>query len=158
MTTLRHKTCANLTIARTRKSTFGDDVVIEARQHGQRVGVILANHVGDPLGLQVSWIKVDDRLRRCGVATRLYEAMAKVACDAGGALSSDVIRKPAAEAFWQKQVAKGRARCVRRAGNSWHPDYGLGDCETYALMRCPVETLARATGGGRRASAARRRA
>jgi hypothetical protein len=150
--------CANLTIARTTKSSYGDDVVIEARDNFRQVGVIAANHVGDPLGLQVSWIKVDDRLRRCGVATRLYAAMAKVACDAGGVLSSDVIRKPAAEAFWQKQVAKGRARCVRRAGNSWHPDYGLGDCEAYALTQCPAETLARATGGGRRASAARRRA
>lgn len=150
--------CASLTIARTTKSSYGDDVVIEARVGPQRFGVITANHTGDPLGLQVSWVKVDDRLRRCGVATRLYEAMAKAACDAGGVLSSDVIRKPAAEAFWRKQVAKGRARCVRRAGSSPHPDYGLGGCETYALTRCPVETLARATAGGRRASAARRRA
>jgi hypothetical protein len=154
--------CANLTIARTHKSSYGDDVVIEARDAGRRqVGVIAANHIGDPLGLQVSWIKVDDRLHRCGVATRLYAAMAKAACDAGGVLSSDVLRKPAAEAFWRKQVAKGRARCVRRAGGSWHPDYGLGDCEMYALTKCPVETLARATAGGgrsRRASAAYRRA
>lgn len=150
--------CANLTIARTRKSSYGDDGVIEARAGMQRVGVIAANYIGDPIGLQVSWVKVDDRIRRCGVATRLYEAMAKLACDAGGVLSSDVLRKPAAEAFWRKQVAKGRARCVRRAGNSPHPDYGLGGCETYALTRCPVETLARATAGGRRASAARRRA
>lgn len=153
--------CANLTVARTRKSAYGDDVVVEARIGPQRFGVITANHVGDPRGLQVSWIDVDPGIRRCGVATRLYAAMAKAACDAGGVLSSDVLRKPAAEAFWRKQVAKGRARCVRRAGGSWHPDYGLGDCEMYALTKCPVETLARATAGGgrsRRASVARRRA
>lgn len=150
--------CANLTVARTRKSAYGDDVVVEARIGPQRFGVITANHVGDPRGLQVSWIDVDPGIRRCGVATRLYEAMAKVACDAGGVLSSDAIRQPTTEAFWRKQVAKGRARCVRRAGSSPHPDYGLGGCETYALTRCPVETLARATAGGRRASAARRRA
>ncbi|MBK7823195.1 MAG: hypothetical protein IPJ61_19615 [Tessaracoccus sp.] len=144
MTTLRHKTCANLTIARTRKSTFGDDVVIEARQHGQRVGVILANHVGDPLGLQVAWVNVSAGLRRCGLATRLYTAMAQVACDAGGVLSSDVLRKPTTEAFWRKQVAKSRAVCARAAGQSPHPDYGRGGCETYALTTCPVTTLAAA--------------
>lgn len=144
MTTPRHKACANLTIARTRKSTFGDDAVIEARQYGQRVGVITANHVGAPLGLQVSWIHVSAGLRRCGLATRLYTAMAQVACDAGGVLSSDVLRKPTTEAFWQKQVAKGRAVCAQPAGQSPHPDYGRGGCETYALTTCPVTTLAAA--------------
>jgi hypothetical protein len=51
----RARLCANLTIARTTKSSYGDDVVIEARVGPQRFGVITANHTGDPLGLQVSW-------------------------------------------------------------------------------------------------------
>lgn len=132
--------CGTLEIVRTHRSAYGDDVVFMAQDAGRRVGVITANHVADPLGLQVSWVRVAGYAQRCGVATKLYTAMAQAACDAGGVLSSDMVRAPTTEAFWQKQVAKGRARCVRHIKN---PQPGASDCETYALKRCPVETLAR---------------
>lgn len=49
--------------------------------------------------------------RRMGVATSMYTALAQASCrEAGVPLASDASRSPAAEAFWQKQVKKRRAK------------------------------------------------
>lgn len=45
----------------------------------------------------------------CGYGTRLYEAVAKEACDAGGILRSDQTLTNYSEGFWKKQVKKKRA-------------------------------------------------
>lgn len=63
----------------------------------------------------VSGVKVDYYAQRSGlgfkVGTKLYERAARVACEvAGKPLASDTQRSKIAEAFWQKQEAKGRAR------------------------------------------------
>lgn len=57
----------------------------------------------------VGWIDVSKRMRRTGIATRLYERAALAACRLGKPLASDVVRKPGAQGFWAKQERKGRA-------------------------------------------------
>lgn len=64
----------------------------------------------------VGEIEVADEARRSGVGTALYEAAVKVGCRAGLDVSSDSFRSPYAEAFWRKQVAKGRATCISGRG------------------------------------------
>jgi hypothetical protein len=48
----------------------------------------------------------------CGVGTRLYEALAREACDRGVRLRSDSSRSTYSEGFWKKQEGKGRAEQV----------------------------------------------
>jgi hypothetical protein len=64
---------------------------------------------------------------RQGNATRLYETLGKAACDKGLTLASDSTRSPAAEAFWQKQIRKGRAIPAGKKA---------------IVLLCPVVTLA----------------
>lgn len=49
-----------------------------------------------------------------GLGTRMYERALRAVCDVGKAyaITSDTTRSEFSEAFWQKQVRKGRARCV----------------------------------------------
>lgn len=67
-----------------------------------------------PDGRSFRVLGIDTARKRGGrVGTRLYEAAAKVACEEYGApLSSDYKRSSQAQAFWEKQRAKGRARFV----------------------------------------------
>jgi hypothetical protein len=46
----------------------------------------------------------------CGMGTRLYEAIAREACDRGLRMRSDRMLTNYSEGFWRKQVEKGRAR------------------------------------------------
>lgn len=64
--------------------------------------------------LAVGYVSVPPELRRKGVATALYEVALEHACREKRQLASDVERSHFAEAFWRKQVRKGRARCLRR--------------------------------------------
>jgi len=75
--------------------------------------------------------------RRCGLGTRMYEALAAMACKRGLPLRSDWARSPMADQFWRKQYVKGRAKCLKRTGeNNRH-------CEQYELTDpCPT-SLAR---------------
>lgn len=76
--------------------------------------LLRADRVGD--ALQVKAIQVDASLQRCGVGTRLYEEIAKVACAEGRTLRSDRRRTGYSEAFWRKQASKGRATCTPGSG------------------------------------------
>lgn len=64
----------------------------------------------------VTGIQVDEKAQRGGVGTKLYEQFAADACEAGLELASDSLRSHFAEAFWRKQEAKGRVKCVPGAG------------------------------------------
>lgn len=101
-------------------------------------------------GPTIDYIFVRETWRRRGVATALYEAAARGACRSYGVpLQSDVERSAAAQAFWVKQVRKGRATCVRptpKVGRVQPTAYvmGRGGCYRYALT-CPAPaSLARA--------------
>lgn len=89
---------------------------------------------------KVMQINVDDDHQRCGIATRMYTMAAQAACKAGVHLKSDSIRSDAAQAFWTKQVKKGRAKCGRRTQRFY--DKGKGGCAYYFLTKCPVRSLA----------------
>lgn len=64
--------------------------------------------------LKASFIEIAPDARKARIGTLLYDAMLGEACDRGLPLTSDTFRSHFAEAFWQKQVAKGRAKCVKK--------------------------------------------
>jgi GNAT superfamily N-acetyltransferase len=84
--------------------------LMEGRSSVARIGVAVADQ--DRV-MRVRRVDVVPGARRHGVATALYERAAKLACSRFGLpLSSDIDRSPRSEAFWQKQMTKGRARRV----------------------------------------------
>jgi hypothetical protein len=134
------------------ESTSNDSYEAQAHTRaGALVGKIKANREG-ARHLGVSWVSVSPNYMRCGIGTRLYTVAAHAACKEGLRLASDDLRSPFSQAFWEKQVAKGRARCVRK-GDEGAPRGTLqivrnrGGCQYYALTApCPIGSLA----GGRR--------
>lgn len=67
------------------------------------------------LDLVVTAIDVKDRVdMRKRFGTRLYEFANELACKRGLRLASDSERSQYAEAFWRKQVTKGRAMCIAK--------------------------------------------
>lgn len=91
----------------------GDEYMFFAKYHGRLVGDAKVRE-SQTHGLVVELIGVEDRDRRRGVGTALYEAALKLSCETGKPLASDHQRSPFAEAFWRKQVKKGRATCHQR--------------------------------------------
>lgn len=70
-----------------------------------------------PRGLDLVVIAIDVKERadmRQRFGTRLYEFANELACKRGLRLASDAERSQFAEAFWRKQVSKGRAMCVAK--------------------------------------------
>lgn len=107
-----------------------------ARDHGGR--------------LRVAFVSLREAgLARCGLGTRLYETALREACQRGLRLTSDRTRSDASEGFWRKQVAKGRARCVRPGGASRFifdletgesEIDGTWDCTQYEMVEtCPAK-------------------
>lgn len=62
--------------------------------------------------LEVGYIQVAPEYREHRLGTKLYEIALKEACKLGYEIESDNTRSAFAEAFWRKQVSKGRAECV----------------------------------------------
>jgi hypothetical protein len=97
---------------------------------------------------RVTHVLVSASQQRCGVGTKLYEEAAKLACkEFKVPLQSDAERSGAADAFWQKQIKKGRARCLqkteKRYADDLTPVIGRSGCYRYVLT-CPVPaTLSR---------------
>lgn len=97
----------------------------------------------DRRGPYVAWAKANAPFERCGVGTALYEKAAKIACaEFKAPLQSDIERSAAAHAFWKKQEAKGRARCirqipVRKDDGERGAVTGRDGCERYELT-CPA--------------------
>jgi GNAT superfamily N-acetyltransferase len=69
--------------------------------------------------LRVGFIEVHPDHRKKQYGTRLYERALIEACAQGLPLSSDAQRSEFSEAFWRKQVAKGRAKCIPGEGEYW---------------------------------------
>lgn len=104
----------------TAKKGGSADLHLTARENGQQVGTLHLRARGTIT--EVKNITVDPAFRRRGVATRLYERGAREACKRfGKPLASDETRTEAAEAFWRKQAAKGRATCRGDGGNLFVP-------------------------------------
>lgn len=88
------------------------DVTVSAFAQSKEIAdaraYFLPSSEGGP-ALVVSEIGVDEKHRGCGVATRMYEALAKEACRVGVPLVSDQAISEGSQGFWNKQVRKGRA-------------------------------------------------
>jgi len=100
-----------------------DDLTVIARHAGREIGRM--NVMLKPVGAKVVTVSVEAAHRRLGIATQLYEVAARTACeDFGVPLVSGIARSPAAEVFWQKQLAKGRA-ATRIDPETGRPFYAL---------------------------------
>lgn len=96
--------------------------LIRAEFDGERAGSVVAKPQGAS-EIEISSIEVEPEHRRNRLGTRLYERALVWGCGQPGvlAITSDTVRSPFAEAFWRKQQAKGRAKCVGTGGDEY-PD------------------------------------
>jgi len=83
--------------------------------------------------LEVGSIEVDPAYRERRLGTKLYEIALKEACKLGYEIESDSTRSAFAEAFWRKQVSKGRAECV----TSYEP----GEIDGGSVYTDPLDNL-----------------
>jgi len=97
--------------------------MIAAEFDGEFAGSVVAKPQHGDREIEVSSISVKPEHRRNRLGTRLYERALVWGCTQPGvhAISSDTIRSAFAEAFWRKQQAKGRAKCVGTGGDEY-PD------------------------------------
>lgn len=92
---------------------------------------------------QVAGVDIVEQHRRKGFATKLYEEAARIAGANGLALCSDIpgALDPRAEAFWEKQVRKGRAKWEIPGGpDNEDRNYDFG---RYVLKHPPPGALGR---------------
>jgi GNAT superfamily N-acetyltransferase len=133
----------------------GEVIAVEAiDESGQQVGVMRAGP--GRLGrwrdgaqiVRVHEIAVNKHLRRRGIGTRLYARAATLACRRFHApLASNVLRSDDSEAFWQRQVRKGRAECLQWPSG---PAQEGKPCAEYILSCPPPRSLAGMHSRGRR--------
>lgn len=141
------------------------DVIVTAYKGSTMIGQAILEPSPGTRSLKVGEINVVKK--RGGVGTRLYEAAVRIGCKAGLAVASDSMRSPFAEAFWRKQVSKGRATCERGPSRVHRVpgDDALGlprpgendagdpawDCGRYVVRApCDVPTLQGLRGSGRK--------
>lgn len=132
------KACSRLTIRRESLLGHPEHVKLTAYAGRRIAGFLTLRNL-----LSVGFIDVHPSMQRCGVATKLYERAASIACKEGGSpLRSDTERTAYSQGFWDKQVRKGRATCVEQtpqtypAGDSESVE-GRGNCLYYKL-KCPA--------------------
>lgn len=83
----------------------------------------------------MGYIKTEEAYRGKGVATRIYEAAARMSCLKFKApMASDTQRTTAADAFWKKQFKKGRAVKF----NIPKANRALGSRATIFALSCPA--------------------
>lgn len=82
-----------------------------ASERGKPVAVLIVKPTRNELVVDTIAVRDRGQLRQ-RMGTRLYEVATEYACKTGRTLTSDNERSQYAEAFWRKQVAKGRATCV----------------------------------------------
>lgn len=121
----------------------------EWSRHQFRVYARVGKHIVGAVMLQpdgsIESIGLDPEFRHKGIGTQLYQRAAAMACsEIGEPLRSDMERSGYSQAFWEKQVRKGRARCespTRLPAPTGVPietvTYGRGQCTRYVLS-CPA--------------------
>lgn len=104
---------------------------------GKQVGELFVNFgnakVRHGPAASIYWIGVDESYRGQGIATKLYEAAQRLACERGRVLASDVSLKEGSRGFWEKQRAKGRA--------SRHQEKVAGKKMFRYALSCPATSL-----------------
>lgn len=151
--------CTRLRFEATWADTYKPFLTIKAlapygRASWQEVGTLSAHRIGSSRSpFYVERVDVDPKFQRCGIGTQLYTLAARAACAKRMKLSSDIVRTAMSDGFWQKQVKKGRARCVSTADpviaeraeredvEDWIPRYGRSGCDRYELKSCSIATL-----------------
>jgi len=153
------RSCPRLTFKRTviTDGAFAG-IHVAARDDSKQVGEI-STRLWDTKTPYVAWIEVEPDRCRQGIATRLYEQAAAATCEVmGSPLASDTERTEASQAFWAKQVARGRATCVEPGepsggpaiNNPTMPATGRGGCLYYQLKSCGERVLGRSKHSRRR--------
>lgn len=126
------KSCPRLTFNVEKQGEV--EVSIKARVGDRMVGRAMLTNTGT--SYYVSTISVASGFPlRCGVGTRLYERALAFACKEKKPLLSDDLRTAASDGFWQKQVAKGRAQCIK-------PAFVGDEASMRRLMKVPSTTAA----------------
>lgn len=108
--------CGAITFKTDRYQSGPDAVLIDVDAYMQDrkvggAGMLITGRGADKLAAVSAMGAVT---KRCGIGTRLYEHLYKIACDERARLASDTKRTEASEGFWRKQARKGRARCLSR--------------------------------------------
>jgi GNAT superfamily N-acetyltransferase len=125
-------------------------VAIEALEGSVERGALILIDTDD--GFLVPSLSVRSRFRRQRIGTALYEIASHESCRLGRPLSSDIERSRYSEAFWRKQVSKGRATCLlnepARVGPGGKdepglpvPENGWWPCFQYSLTCPPPPSL-----------------
>jgi len=115
--------------------------VITATSHGRKLGYMeIEEAKGRQKVMKVAF--AETRKTGIGIGTKLYETAARTACKLGAPLASDSSRTRFSQAFWEKQVTKGRATCMAGSGRAVRLTDEFGRkgtwrCGTYALT-CPA--------------------
>lgn len=102
-------------MCRYQRNVHGPRILLEVFRGGQQVGEAIIE-IRDWRGkdaYRVTEIEVTGPGPRSGAGTAMYEEALAAACEANALLLSSAHRSVFSEAFWRKQVKKGRARCRR---------------------------------------------
>lgn len=99
--------------ARLRRCEKYDKIEYEVLRKGVEVAYLQLKKHEFKEALEVGYVQVDPEYREHRLGTKLYEMALKEACTLGYEVDSDTTRSAFAEAFWRKQVSKGRAECVK---------------------------------------------
>lgn len=99
--------------------TFSDDedipppIRISIHKKGQPASIAegILEHL-DNRNVALTHLTVSPELRRKKIGTRIREEALRYACSVGKAFLSDESRSEFEQAFWEKQVDKGRASCA----------------------------------------------
>jgi GNAT superfamily N-acetyltransferase len=86
-------------------------------------------------------IAVHPEFRRLKIATRIYEEAAKEACKRGLPLASYYRSGHRSQAFWEKQIRKGRAKAVSDTRGRASVGRGLQPAPLYVLPCPPPASL-----------------
>lgn len=84
----------------------GDALVgrLELREHGE--------------GLKITRARIEAKLKRCGLGTKLYDRAVSLATEQGKRIVSDSARTPSNDAFWRRMQKRGRAECIDSSGGT----------------------------------------
>lgn len=98
--------------ARLKRCEKHDKIEYEVFRKGSEVAYLQLKKNNYKEALEVGYVQVNPEYREHRLGTKLYEMALKDACALGYEVESDNTRSAFAEAFWRKQMSKGRAECV----------------------------------------------
>jgi len=114
------------------------ELTFEYHEAGERQGDIRLRKVkrASRQVWEVAGVFIRASARRRGLGTKLYERAARAACESGAPLAStERVGEGMSDAFWEKQLRKGRASVLcKRCGTGGQPVYVLS-CPAPSSLR-----------------------